>query len=83
MTDPKAWARVTARAWTDPTYKSELMKNPKKVLNEAGIETAGRVEVHEERDDTISHFVLPKRPAHLSDEDLKNPDPRPDICCHA
>jgi hypothetical protein len=32
------WARLTARAWEDPSFKQQLLSNPKPVLREAGLE---------------------------------------------
>jgi hypothetical protein len=78
----KAYARVIARAWTEPEYLNRLESDPKTVLSEAGLNPADDVHVHKGSDE-VTHFVLPKRPAHLSDDDLNAEDPHPDICCHA
>ena len=79
--DDKAWAKVIARAWRDPSFKERLVKDPKAVLNEAGIETASTVQMHEASPGT-THFVVPKRPAHITDAQLGG-EPGPDMCCHA
>lgn len=74
-------AHVVTKAWTDPKYMKRLRADPKSVLHEAGIYVRGdKVELHEESD-KVSHFVIPKRPSHLSDEDLKRSDVHPDLCC--
>ncbi|MEW5915367.1 MAG: hypothetical protein AB1762_03135 [Gemmatimonadota bacterium] len=73
-------ARVVSNAWLDPKYMKRLKSDPKSVLNEAGIFTAETVQVHEETS-KVSHFIIPRRPAHIKDEDLKKSDVHPDLCC--
>ena len=77
----KAYARVIAHAWRDPAYLERLKKDPAGVLSEAGVEHHGKVHVHV-GDDHVTHFVLPLRPSHLTDDDLDPSDPHPDMCCH-
>jgi hypothetical protein len=73
-------ARVISNAWLDPKYLKRLKSDPKTVLNEAGIRTADTVHVHEETD-KVSHFVIPRRPTHIKDEDLKKSEVHPELCC--
>lgn len=78
--ESRKFARVLSSAWTDPKYLKRLKSDPKAVLNEAGLRTADKVEVHEETD-KVMHFVIPRRPSYIRDEDLKKSEVHPDICC--
>ena len=73
-------AKVYAKAWLDPDYMKRLKSDPKSVLTEAGIPAKATVQVHEDSD-TVTHFVLPKRPAELKDEDLKSDKVHINLCC--
>jgi len=58
-----AWRRVVARAWSDPHFKDELLRQPDQVLARAGIECpAGARFVIVENDPTQLHLVLPAAP---------------------
>jgi hypothetical protein len=66
----REYSRITAKAWHDPAFKARLVADPVAVLKEHGVEAAGRkIRVVENTDD-VFHFVLKKRPAHLSTEEL-------------
>jgi hypothetical protein len=73
-------AAVVARAWTDPQYHERLRRDPKGTLAEAGIPTRDTVKLHEDSD-SVTHFVLPRRPPHIRDQDLSSDKPHPDLCC--
>lgn len=73
-------AKVLAKAWMDPAAMQRLKDDPKAVLSEAGIAVKGRVHVHHESDGD-THIVIPKRPAGMSDDDLKAGKVHPDLCC--
>lgn len=73
-------ARVVSQAWLDPNYMKRLKSDPKSVLEEAGLATSGSVHVHENSADA-THFVIPRRPAHITDEDLRKHEVHPDLCC--
>lgn len=51
---------VISRAWRDQAFKAEFVKNPRKVLDAAGVKTpaAGEIKILEDTD-TQSHLVLP------------------------
>lgn len=77
----KAHARVIARAWSDSSYRDRLKKDPDAVLAEAGLDLPKGKHVHVVEDtDTRAHFVLPVRPSHITDADLRSEEPHPDIC---
>jgi hypothetical protein len=62
-------AKVIAKAWADPDYKKRLMKNPKAVLAEAGIELRpGYRVVIQEGEPNTWHFILPAKPEGLVGE---------------
>ncbi len=69
-----AYAKVVAKAWSDPEYKARLKADPKAVLAEAGVDVKKGIEikVHEDTD-TTKHVVLPASPAEetLSEQDLE------------
>lgn len=68
----KKWAKVVAKAWSDPAFKEKLMKNPQQILKEYDIAVpAGkRIVIQEESNDTLQLF-LPKKPAaSMSQEEL-------------
>ena len=78
--DSRKVAKVLAKAWSDPAAMKRLRSEPKAVLEEAGIHVPGAVHLHEDSD-AARHFVIPQRPAGLTDEDLRNPEMHPDLCC--
>jgi len=69
----KKWAKVIAKAWSDPVFKAKLLKNPQAVLAEQGLSFSmlpkgARVEMHENTSTTI-HLVLPVRPSQACSEE--------------
>lgn len=67
------WAKIIAKAWSDPAFKQKLLKNPQQVLTEHGISVPARARVVIEEDsDEVFHLFLPKKPeGHLSENELK------------
>jgi hypothetical protein len=66
---------VIAKAWSDPAFKAQLLKNPSAALATVGIAAPKgmTIKVHENTA-TEQHFVLPTRAAssQLSDEHLES-----------
>ena len=61
------YAKLVARAWSDPAFKAKLLSDPAAALAEAGMELPADVSVKVvENTDTVVHFVLPPAP----DEEL-------------
>ena len=70
----KSYAKVVARAWSDPEYKARLQSDPHGALREMGMDPGANVtiKVMENTADTV-YLVLPRKPAEaheLSDEQL-------------
>jgi hypothetical protein len=67
-----AYARIVARAWREPAFKSELIADPGVVLEAAGFSIPAGVKVKVvENTATHVHLVLPPKPTEqLSDEAL-------------
>jgi hypothetical protein len=69
-----AYAKVVARAWSDPEFKARLLVNPAAVLAEAGIKPPPGKNLRIVEDtDSETHLILPSRPAggELSDAALE------------
>jgi hypothetical protein len=69
----KKWAKIVAKAWSDPTFKKRLKENPKEILESNGITIpAGtRVVISENTKETF-YLTVPEKPAaELSEEKLK------------
>jgi hypothetical protein len=68
--------RLIVKAWKDPEFKKNVVKDPKGLLeNQLGRQLPAQVKiyVHEENEDTL-HFTIPMPPSNvreLSDEDLE------------
>ncbi|MCB0086459.1 MAG: NHLP leader peptide family RiPP precursor [Caldilineaceae bacterium] len=69
-----AYQSIIARAWSDPEYKERLLRDPKTVLAEAGMQVPEHlnVQVHANTDNTLN-LVLPNSPAGeaISEEELE------------
>jgi hypothetical protein len=69
-----AYAKIVARAWSDPVFKTRLLADPGPILAEAGITPPPGVNFRVVEDtDTVSHLVLPPPPGsgELSAADLE------------
>ena len=59
----KAYGRVVVRAWSEASFKKELMADPARVLGEHGIDTPKGMDIKiVENNDKQTHFVLPSKP---------------------
>jgi hypothetical protein len=69
----KAWAKIIAKSWTDPSFKQKLLKNPSAVLEEYGIERYHHASFEiVENTEKKTYLVLPEKPkGELSEEKLK------------
>ena len=70
----KKWAKVIAKAWSDPAFKKKLLQNPAAVLAAEGIALPKglHVEIHENTNKVI-HLNLPHKPeGELSIGNLQN-----------
>ena len=67
MSDRTAWMNVVAKAWQDEEFKHKLLSNPKKVLEEAGVEVPGGAEIaiHEQSTNKFN-LILPGKPSSIS-----------------
>lgn len=61
-----AWPQVVGQAWADEEFRRRLLENPRRVLDELGVEIPAdhRVELLEDTH-TQTFLVLPQKPAHL------------------
>jgi hypothetical protein len=77
----KKIGKVIAKAWTDAEYRKKLHSNPHEALAEVGIQVpkTHKVKVLEDTSDTV-HVVVPARPSHITDEQLKNDQVHADLC---
>ena len=69
----KGYVQVVAKAWSDDTYKDELLRDPRAVLADAGLEVPSSFEIAVVEDSADKkHFVLPAKPAEgeISEEAL-------------
>lgn len=67
------YKNIIVKAWEDPDFKKQLLKDPKKILVQEGckIPEDMKVFVHENTEKEF-HFTLPKKPeGELSDEELE------------
>ena len=68
----KKWAKVIAKAWSDPIFKEKLLKNPQQILKEFDIiaPACAQIKIIEESDG-VFQLILPKKPSSaLSEEEL-------------
>ncbi|MBV9067568.1 MAG: nitrile hydratase subunit alpha [Acidobacteria bacterium] len=68
------YEKVIARAWSDDAYRDRLLKEPAKVLEEAGWKINPAITVKIAVDSTQSTLTLglPAKPADLNEEHLGN-----------
>ena len=68
----KKWAKVIAKAWSDPAFKKKLMHHPNETLmaEGLGLPKGVHVEIHESTSKVV-HLNLPQRPeGEVSEETL-------------
>lgn len=77
----KKLGKVIARAWTDAEYRKKLHSNPHEALAEAGISVpkGQKIKVLEDSAETV-HVVIPARPSHVTDQQLRSDDVHADLC---
>ena len=78
----KGYAQVVAKAWSDDTYKDGLLRDPKSVLAEAGLEVSASIEIAVVEDSADKrHLVLPAKPdeGEIDEESLASV--AGGICC--
>ena len=69
----KKWAKVVAKAWSDPAFKKKLLENPEATLAHEGLSMPKgvHVQVHESTNKVV-HLNLPPKPeGALSEEKLQ------------
>ena len=69
----KKWAKIVAKAWSDPVFKKKLLDSPEATLAAEGLPAPKgvRVEVHESTNKVV-HLNLPPKPEGvLSEEKLQ------------
>ena len=61
-----AWPQVVGQAWADEEFRRRLLENPRRVLDELGVEIPAdhQVELLEDTH-TQTFLVLPQKPEHL------------------
>jgi hypothetical protein len=72
--DTTAYAKVVARAWSDPAFKAQLLADPNAALASAGASVPPGMAVKVvESTEKLTYFVLPARPENvaLSQESLE------------
>ena len=71
----KKVGKLYASTWMSDDVRSKLKADPHSVLAQHGIDVpkGRKVKVLEDTADTV-HIVIPQRPSHLSDKDLKSED---------
>lgn len=68
----QTWGRIWARCWTDASFKARLLADPVAVLQAEGVALPPGVQWRVVEDTTqLRHFVLPARPAEVSDAELE------------
>jgi hypothetical protein len=79
---PKDYAKIVAKAWSDPAFHQALLANPRKALTAEGWNIPDSVGVQVKDGDSCS-FVLgiPPKPAGLSDEQLREAAHKHHPCC--
>ena len=70
----KAWAKLVAKAWSDPAFKKRLLKEPLAVFKEQGIEFPQELncEITEDTSKVVHLHIPPKPEGNLSETDLKD-----------
>lgn len=72
----KAYAKVLAKAWSDPAYKARLLSDPKGVLKEAQVALPAGYDAADVRavEDTKDrkHLVIPTKddPGHVTGDGI-------------
>jgi hypothetical protein len=69
----KQWSQVVAKAWTDASFKKQLLADPAAALKQQGIDVPRGLQVKVvENTDQVLYLVLPPKPSgEISEEDLE------------
>ena len=69
----KQWGQVVAKAWTDASFKKQLLADPAAALKASGLEVPRGLQVKVvENTDQVLHLVLPaKASGEISEKDLE------------
>jgi hypothetical protein len=60
----KKWALLVAKAWTDESFKQQLVSRPNEILEEYGVELPQGVEIRVvENTDEVEYLPLPAKPS--------------------
>lgn len=72
QTKQDSWARIIAKAWTDQNFKKQLMTDPRKILQEHGIDVPKNSTIHIlENTENNLNLVIPTKPkGELKEEEL-------------
>jgi len=77
----KAWAKIVAKAWSDELFLQRVLKNPKEVFKDYGVEVPRDWELKVQKGQPkVIHLVIPPKPA-LGNEDLANVNAGMTFCC--
>ena len=64
ISDDHVYAQLIAKAWSDDTFKSELIKNPRSLMSDMGINVPEGVDIQIVEDTPQKvHLVIPSRPS--------------------
>src|SRR6476620_4138289 len=67
----KKISQLIAKCWSDESFKQKFMADPAATLKAEGITVPAGVSIKAVEDtETVFHFVIPPKPAELSDEEL-------------
>jgi len=66
------WAKLVARAWADPGFKSQLVADPSAILKQEGIDipAAFKIKVDDGGKTAMCTLPLPPKPAGVSADRL-------------
>jgi hypothetical protein len=67
----KKWGQIVAKCWQDEAFKAKFIADPVAVLKEYGIDAPAGFKVVENSSEEV-YFILPQKPADLSDEQLND-----------
>lgn len=72
--DTTAYSKIIAKVWSDPEFKTLLLKNPEEALHTLGIEVpeGAKITICENTEKQL-YFVVPQKPAgNFSEKELES-----------
>jgi len=67
----KKMSRLIAKCWSDESFKQKFIADPAAIFKAEGVAVPAGLSIKAVEDtDTVFHFVIPPKPAELSDEEL-------------